>query len=343
MGDAKRAPAPTVLATLSQKHRNESSNGFSSLPTTSLRDFYTATARWLFFLVLGLRTVWLYCDPQKAQYKKRGSGEEHPHFMRLSANPHNSAMNLTLASRFSRRFGLSTPIALAPMALASGGALAAACAHAGALGLVGGGYAELAWTQREYALAQEHAGETGRIGCGFIVWKLDEDASALDWVLEQRPRAIMLSFGDPRPYGQRIAQSGAELLCQVQRMEQVPMALEAGASVVIAQGAEAGGHGANSLNSRATISFVPELADWLSRSFARNPAARRRRYCGRAHPGGGAGAGRGRRVDGLTAVGDSRKPGRARGETAGSRSGRRRHGAQQHLRHPALQELATAL
>ena len=109
-------------------------------------------------------------------------------------------MNLTLASRFSSRFGLSTPIALAPMALASGGALAAACAHAGALGLVGGGYGELAWTQREYALAQEQAGETGRIGCGFIVWKLDEDASALDWVLEQRPRAIMLSFGDPRPF-----------------------------------------------------------------------------------------------------------------------------------------------
>ena len=173
-------------------------------------------------------------------------------------------MNLTLASRFSRRFELSTPIALAPMALASGGALAAACANAGALGLVGGGYGELPWTQREYALAEKDAGDTGRIGCGFIVWKLDEDASALDWVLERRPRAIMLSFGDPRPYAKRIAAAGAELLFQVQRMEQVPMALEAGASVIIAQGAEAGGHGMNSLNGRATISFVPELADWLA-------------------------------------------------------------------------------
>ena len=53
-------------------------------------------------------------------------------------------------SRFSTRFGLTTPIALAPMALASGGALASACARAGALGLVGGGYGDLAWTQREY-------------------------------------------------------------------------------------------------------------------------------------------------------------------------------------------------
>ncbi len=176
-------------------------------------------------------------------------------------------MTLTLDSRFSRRFHLSAPIALAPMALAAGGALAAECARAGALGLVGGGYGELPWTQREYMLAEESldsADGRERLGCGFIVWKLDEDASALDWVLERKPRAIMLSFGDPRPYAVRIAAAGADLLCQVQRMEQVPMAIEAGASVVIAQGGEAGGHGMNGLNSRATMSFVPELADWLA-------------------------------------------------------------------------------
>ena len=173
-------------------------------------------------------------------------------------------MNTSLAdSRFSRLFGLDSPICLAPMALASGGALTAACARAGALGLVGGGYGDLAWTQREYRLALEH-GPRERIGCGFITWKLDEDPSALDWVLEQKPRAVMLSFGDPRPYARRIAASGAVLVCQVQRMAQVPQALEAGAAVLVAQGGEAGGHGMNALNSRATITFVPELADYLA-------------------------------------------------------------------------------
>lgn len=173
-------------------------------------------------------------------------------------------MQTTLASsRFAGRFALTTPIALAPMALASGGELAAACARAGALGLVGGGYGDLAWTQREYRIALER-GPRERIGCGFITWKLDEDASALDWVLEQRPRAVMLSFGDARPYAARIAASGAVLICQVQRMAQVPQALEAGAQVLVAQGGEAGGHGLDSLNGRAVISFVPELADWLA-------------------------------------------------------------------------------
>lgn len=175
-----------------------------------------------------------------------------------------------MQTRLTTRLNLSTPIVLAPMALASGGALAAACARAGALGLVGGGYGDLAWTQREYTLACELAASEAalaRIGCGFITWKLDEDASALDWVLAQpqAPRALLLSFGDPRPYARRIAAAGAQLICQVQRMEQVPQAIEAGAQVIVAQGAEAGGHGMNSLNGRATMSFVPELADWLAR------------------------------------------------------------------------------
>jgi nitronate monooxygenase len=74
----------------------------------------------------------------------------------------------------------------------------------------------------------------------------------------------MLSFGDPRPYAARIARAGVDLICQVQQLAQLPQAIEAGATVVVAQGAEAGGHGMNALNGRATLSFVPEVADWLA-------------------------------------------------------------------------------
>lgn len=177
-------------------------------------------------------------------------------------------MNQLERSRFSQQFGLTTPVALAPMALAAGGALAAAVAQAGGLGLVGAGYGDLAWTQREVRLALQCAAPHARIGVGFITWKLDEDASALDWLLDlppgQRPRTIMLSFGDARRYGARIAASGARLICQIQRLDQAPAALEAGAALLAAQGTEAGGHGMNSLHGRATFTLVPELADWLA-------------------------------------------------------------------------------
>jgi nitronate monooxygenase len=173
-----------------------------------------------------------------------------------------------IQTRFTQRFQLSTPIALAPMALATGGALAAACAQAGALGLVGGGYGDLAWTQREYTLArtllEDDAASHARVGCGFITWKLDENAEALDWVLTQKPCAIMLSFGDPRPYAARIHAAGGQLICQVQRLDQVAQAIEAGAAVIVAQGGEAGGHGANALEGRSTFTLVPEMADYLA-------------------------------------------------------------------------------
>lgn len=178
---------------------------------------------------------------------------------------------MSLSTRFTQRFSLQTPLALAPMALASGGALSAACARHGALGLVGGGYGDLAWTQREVRLAQallhNDAAAQQRLGCGFITWKLDEDASALDWLLDQphSPAAVMLSFGDPRPYATRIRARGAALLCQIQSLSQLPQALEAGAQVIVAQGVEAGGHGVNALQGRSTLAWVPELADTLAR------------------------------------------------------------------------------
>jgi nitronate monooxygenase len=156
------------------------------------------------------------------------------------------------------------------MALASGGALAVASARAGALGLVGGAYGDLAWTSREYGLALElleHDAEAlSRLGCGFISWKLAEDRSALDWLFDQdhKPAAIMLSFGDPQPFANDITARGIPLICQIQSMAQLPQAIDAGASVIVAQGAEAGGHGLTSREGRSTFTLVPEIADWLA-------------------------------------------------------------------------------
>jgi nitronate monooxygenase len=74
----------------------------------------------------------------------------------------------------------------------------------------------------------------------------------------------MLSFGDPRPFAPRVHEAGVPLLCQVQSRADAELALEAGAQVIVAQGAEAGGHG----DRRATFTLVPEIADLLA---ARSP------------------------------------------------------------------------
>jgi nitronate monooxygenase len=162
----------------------------------------------------------------------------------------------TLATRFTRLMGVQHPIALAPMAFASGGVLAAAVTRAGGFGIIGGGYGDAAWLEQQFAAA---GGE--RVGVGFITWSLARNPSLLAQVLEHRPAAVILSFGDPRPFAQQVHAAGAKLLCQCQTLAHVDDAIAAGADVIVAQGSEAGGHGA----SRATLTLVPEVADHLAR------------------------------------------------------------------------------
>jgi len=161
-----------------------------------------------------------------------------------------------LSTRFTKRFDLKFPIALAPMDPASGGRLAAAVSNAGALGLLGGGYGSHETLQKEF----EEAGDA-HIGCGFITWSMGRDVSLLEKALERRPRALMLSFSDPAPYARKVTDAGIPLICQVQTLEHVQRAVDSGAAVVVAQGTEAGGHG---FDRQTTMTFTPEAADYLA-------------------------------------------------------------------------------
>jgi nitronate monooxygenase len=163
-------------------------------------------------------------------------------------------MNQQLATRLTERLGIRHPMVSAPMAFAAGGALAAAVSRAGGLGLIGGGYGDAAWLEEQFAAA---AGE--RVGVGFITWSLAQRPALLAQVLAHRPAAVMLSFGDPGPFADDVRRAGAALICQCQSLAHVRDAVQAGADVVVAQGAEAGGHGAL----RGTLSLVPEVADHL--------------------------------------------------------------------------------
>ena len=64
----------------------------------------------------------------------------------------------------------------------------------------------------------------------------------------------MLSFGDPRPFAGPIRQAGAALIIQVTDLEEARQAVDLGADVIVAQGTEAGGHGAR--RGRSTLPFV---------------------------------------------------------------------------------------
>ncbi|WP_245813605.1 NAD(P)H-dependent flavin oxidoreductase [Roseovarius marisflavi] len=79
----------------------------------------------------------------------------------------------------------------------------------------------------------------------------------LDLALERNPAALMLSFGDFKPFLHQIRGAQTKLIVQVQTLEQAREAVDAGVDAIVAQGAEAGGHG----GTRATLPFVPAVVD----------------------------------------------------------------------------------
>jgi len=159
---------------------------------------------------------------------------------------------MAIRTRLTNLLDIEHPVLLAPMDLVSGGRLAAVVSQAGGLGLLGGGYGDSQWIQREW----RHAGNA-RIGCGFITWSLAKHPEVLHQALAHRPAAIMLSFGDPRPFAPAIREAQARLICQVQTMAQARQADEAGADIIVAQGTEAGGHGM----SEPLFTLLPQVVD----------------------------------------------------------------------------------
>ncbi|MGB6638334.1 MAG: nitronate monooxygenase, partial [Bradyrhizobium sp.] len=89
--------------------------------------------------------------------------------------------------------GIKHPILSAPMAIIAGSRLVRAVGDAGGFGILGGGYGDKDWLEKETIELQA---SSAPFGIGFITWSLAKRAELLDIALDAKPRAIMLSFGD---------------------------------------------------------------------------------------------------------------------------------------------------
>jgi nitronate monooxygenase len=170
---------------------------------------------------------------------------------------------MALHTAFTELFSLQHPIALAPMGGASGGALAAAVSNAGGLGVVGGGRQDRGWLDQELQIV---AAQTARPwGIGFQSWATD--VATVERALTYRPRAVMLSFGDPRPLAGPVRAAGAALIVQVTELAEARQAIEVGADVICS----------NDHRSRSTNNCCPSRGRGANHAFDRQ---HRREVCG---------------------------------------------------------------
>ena len=179
----------------------------------------------------------------------------------------------------------------APMLGPANGTLAAAVSRAGGLGMVPGGFdftpggPQLAQLAAELTTAREALGLADRpltplpIGVGFILF----DASAAHFVetaipllQEHSPQAVWL-FAPPPPAPAQegltrriidaLHESGFIVFFQVGTVAAARQAARDGADVLVAQGADAGGH-QFAHGGAGVVSLVPEVVSMLEREFA---------------------------------------------------------------------------
>jgi len=163
---------------------------------------------------------------------------------------------MSITTSITQLLVIDHPVLLAPMDLIADGRLVAAVSAAGGFGILGGGYGEEKWLVRELDVLNRLK---ARFGVGFITWSMAKQPRLLDIALERRPVAVMLSFGSPVPFVDLIKRTGAVVICQIQSVAHAREALAAGADILVAQGTEAGGHGAL----RGLVTLVPEIVDVL--------------------------------------------------------------------------------
>ncbi len=87
-----------------------------------------------------------------------------------------------LQTRLTKLLDIEHPVIAAPMGSVSGGRLAAAVSSAGGFGLIGGGYGDGDWLEREF-----DAAGNARIGCGFITWSLERKRNCSTMFLNAAP------------------------------------------------------------------------------------------------------------------------------------------------------------
>lgn len=155
--------------------------------------------------------------------------------------------------------GLEVPIVNAPMGGAAGGRLAAAVSRAGGLGMVGMGSAGTA----EYLRAElELLGALDRpFGIGLVHWVAEARPDLLETALSARPALLSVSFGEDFAWVARAHDAGIAAAAQVGTVEGAHRAVDAGIDVLVARGAEGGGHGEPRMG---TLSLLTELLDRVS-------------------------------------------------------------------------------
>lgn len=165
----------------------------------------------------------------------------------------------TLTTPWSQSVGLRAPIINAPMGGAAGYQLATAVSEAGGLGMIGLGSAGTV-EQLEHHLDGLN-GLSKPFGIGLLGWAVAAQPALLTAALAARPALLSVSFGNDWEWVEQAHEAGVAVTTQVGDVRSALHAVDAGVDVVVARGAEAGGHGEPRVGTLPLLAAVLDAVD----------------------------------------------------------------------------------
>lgn len=166
---------------------------------------------------------------------------------------------VSLVTTWSAAMGLKFPVLNAPMGGAAGGRLAAAVSRAGGLGMIGMGSAATPDLLRHELAELRDFG--GPFGIGLVHWVMAEQPELLEVALSARPALLSVSFGVDWAWVRQAHDAGVTVATQVGTVADGVRAVESGVDVLVARGAEGGGHGKPVMGTLPLLAGVLDAVD----------------------------------------------------------------------------------
>lgn len=153
--------------------------------------------------------------------------------------------------------GIKYPIFQGGMAHIADGTLAAAVSNAGGLGIITAMSGSTDNLRREIAVAKSKTDKPFGVNVMLMSPNADEVANIL---AEEKIAVVTTGAGDPSKYMEKWKDAGIKVIPVVASVAMAKLVERAGASAIIAEGGESGGH----VGDTSTMALVPQVCDAVS-------------------------------------------------------------------------------
>lgn len=150
--------------------------------------------------------------------------------------------------------GIEYPLLQGGMAWIADGNLAAAVSNGGGLGIISAGNADAGYVKQQIAIVRSKTKKTFGVNIMLMSPFADEVAQT---VIDEKVPAVITGAGNPVKYMSQWIDAGIKVIPVVPSVAMTKLVTRAGASAVIAEGGESGGH----IGELTTMVLVPQVCD----------------------------------------------------------------------------------